>query len=253
MEKDNSIVSFVEESSKGNVCIKYACSTCGSIPFCRELESVPGFYRDLVDESICSLLRHYNGRTVLSLIFRRILREREDKINDVLTSWMENEKIMEDTYFVDCVLFSVVRNNKNLPAARAWIEYCINLALSTGSESLTESLIYVLGQDIKNFPDFYQNSVSLSRQSNRVYLALGKVGLIIIKKKKYVSPEKSKRATRNIFGAIRRNDIKAVEHILKRRPDLSAVNAEGMTALEYAVSLKRKAIEDIIDKYGRES
>ena len=247
MKKENSIIDFVEINSQKNVCISYGCSTCGSMPFCMSLAKLPDFYSDLIDTSIRYLVRSYKGRIVLYLIFSRIFRDNKDnKTSEVLMSWMMNERIMNDLYFVDYVLFDVVRFNKYLPAAKDWVSYCRNQVLENNYNSLTESLIYVLGSDTISFHEFYDLCRELSHENNSILKALANVGLITIPKEKFISPEKSKRATKNIFGAIRRNDIKAVEAMLEKKPDLTVVNDEGMSALEYAKSLGRDVIEEKI-------
>lgn len=54
----------------------------------------------------------------------------------------------------------------------------------------------------------------------------------------------------NIFGAIKRNDVKAINSLLSKNPDLSVRNSEGMTAMEYACHLGNSAASEMIKRKG---
>ena len=57
---------------------------------------------------------------------------------------------------------------------------------------------------------------------------------------------RSARATRNIFGAIRRGDAPAVQALLDQGADRSARDADGITPLEHAVRLGNETIAALL-------
>jgi hypothetical protein len=48
-----------------------------------------------------------------------------------------------------------------------------------------------------------------------------------------IAVEKRHATAKNPFGAVRRNDVRGVQALVKMRPVLSTTGADGLTALEY--------------------
>lgn len=61
---------------------------------------------------------------------------------------------------------------------------------------------------------------------------------------------KAKQATHNLFGAVRRGDIKAIAALLDRGADPGARDEQGQTPKEYAVSLGNEQVIAALDGRG---
>jgi hypothetical protein len=60
-----------------------------------------------------------------------------------------------------------------------------------------------------------------------------------------VKERKTKEASQRLFGAIKRQDVKAIAALLAKGADLNATNDAGLTVLEYAKSL---GLEHLLDE-----
>ncbi len=89
---------------------------------------------------------------------------------------------------------------------------------------MSETIVRRLGRNAQQFPELLAQAVQLSSNSRPLYDALASAGFCKsrgqIEKNAAISAKRnreSERATRNIFGAIRRNDDAAVRALLGRR------------------------------------
>jgi len=67
-----------------------------------------------------------------------------------------------------------------------------------------------------------------------------------VERHEIASERKAEKATLDIFSAIRRNDVKAVQALLLRGARLDVQNAAGMTALTYAQTLGHPRILELL-------
>ncbi len=68
-----------------------------------------------------------------------------------------------------------------------------------------------------------------------------------LERKKSARERKAKEATRNLFGAIRRNDIQAVKGLLAKGADINAKDSEGVGILEHARMKGNVKILELLD------
>jgi NifB/MoaA-like Fe-S oxidoreductase len=113
------------------------------------------------------------------------------------------------------------------------------------------------GGDISCYPELLAQAKELSEYSESVRKALCGSGILPPQRDEEQEIRRKlekvrKKATTTIFGAIRRNDIKAVEAILEKQPDLTAKNNDGQTAVEYARLLGREDAFSLIQSVQRE-
>jgi len=169
-------------------------------------------------------------------------------MNEVLSVWLE--KWGDNPRIAAYILYYFVRFAGN-EAASHWVSSCVDLAIKTGDPSLTDSLCWILGGGISCYPQLLEQAKDHSEHSKSVRKALINAGIFPPLRNEAQEIEQKherlrKKATKTIFGAIRRNDLKAVEAILRKQPDLTARNNDGKTAEEYARMLEREEALNLI-------
>ena len=144
-----------------------------------------------------------------------------------------------------CCFCSLVAGEKPLPfqppACDKWLETCIGLAFKTKSVSLIESLVYVLGSKFKTYSDLVELAREVSPTYANLREALVKEGLM--PPLANPAPDKCPIAGKNLFGAIRRNEIKAVRGLMARGADLTVKDEMARTPVEYAQSLAQARLD----------
>jgi hypothetical protein len=119
------------------------------------------------------------------------------------------------------------------------------MAIEKRDHSLLESLVRRLGEDSRNHPNLVSAAIEQSVSSPLLRNALAQAGLLPpeVNEQQRTKREKS---GYNLFKAIRRNDVKAVQALLAKHANLSIVDEEGRTALELATSLGRDRLAQLI-------
>jgi hypothetical protein len=245
----NRVIQLVREAAVRNWCLRPFCTTCCNMNFRRALEGISDLTLELVSLDISELHDLPNGEVCLTIITST---QRVDW-DRILAAW--NPRIGEDARLADLVLFRII--GRNLPfqrsqAMRDWIAVCAELAVKTKDASLIESLVYVLGvhgEGLSAYPTLLTVAREVGEVSNRVRQAMAKAGPMLstehLLHEQKVAEEAIK-ASQNIFSAIQSNDRAGVTALLKKMPDLSVRNKDGLTALELARKLGRPEIECLL-------
>jgi len=119
------------------------------------------------------------------------------------------------------------------------------MAIEKRDDSLLESLVRRLGEDSRNHPKLVSAAIEQSVSSPLLRSALAKASLLPHEVSEQQRTKREK-AGYNLFKAIRRNDVKAVQALWAKHANLSIVDEEGRTALELAVSLGRDGLAQLI-------
>jgi hypothetical protein len=89
----------------------------------------------------------------------------------VLTHWLESG--WNDARFMDLVAFYIIRpRHLHTEIGDAWIRASVALAESTNDRSLVESLVWILGRSISEYPSFATLAHELGQQSSLISKAL---------------------------------------------------------------------------------
>lgn len=93
----------------------------------------------------------------------------------VLNSWLP--KIDLNIRFADVVLFYIVQYLPSDDEARtAWISACVSLAVKSKDTSLVESLIWILGSNLRAQPELLRVANHLNRTSAALHKAMVAAG-----------------------------------------------------------------------------
>lgn len=224
------------DASTNNWCVELRCNTCFNHDFREAVASIPDLQSELETIDLQELTsRGFWLSALHATAVGRIL-----NWNRILMAWLPFAE--SDVRFADDVFFYLVsRLPFQPPACDQWLEACIDLAFKTKDASLIESLVYVLGPKFKTYSDLVALARDVSPTHANLREALVKEGLMPPLPK--LAPEKCKIAGKNLFGAIRRNDIKAVRALMAREADLTVKDEMARTPLEYAQSLAQERLD----------
>lgn len=165
--------------------------------------------------------------------------------DSILSLWLSFART--HVRFADLVFYHLVRR---VPCRREtrnnWLDTCIELARRTQNTSLVESLIYVLGIEIMQYPDILKHAITESSRCGLLRTALVKAHL-------RPSLEDSQRDLKHkarghsLFRSILNNDVAAVRAQIRKGACLYVQDDEGRTPLEYASLLSRADMVSIIE------
>jgi len=103
------------------------------------------------------------------------------QLDGILRAWLP--KAITNIPFADCVLFKIVRS---LPAQsvtrREWISACLAIAIGSKDFSLVESLILVLGQDAKTYPELMSIAADHEKSSGQMRRVMRNVFNMTVRK-----------------------------------------------------------------------
>jgi hypothetical protein len=206
------------------------CSTCGALDFRRAVGKIP----DLLGELAALDFEALSDRDVWDAVVATAEIDSSLDWDGILQKWLEYAE--RNVYFADRVLFRLVTQVRCTACTRdRWVAKCITLALRTKNISLIESLVWRLGQGTSAHPELETLAVSMSHGEPRLRKALEETGLLPSTEPQ-PDQKKQDRYGMNLFGAIRRNDIMAIEALVAKGATLSVRNNEGQTPKEYAVA-----------------
>ena len=235
MFKMNHFLQIVTNAERKNWCVQPWCTTCGARDFRTAVASIADLQTALESIDLDELTSYRNWCDALRVtaIDYRISID----WGRILSSWLPYAKKHID--FADHILYYIIKYvSYDRQTHAAWLSTCVKLALRTKHTSLLESLVRTHGRELLKYNDLITMAFESSVHSPCLKDALIKAGLILaeidIRRE-----QKRKVAGHNLFGAIRRNDIKAVSALLAKGADLSVKNQEGQTPTEYARSLAR--------------
>lgn len=161
-----------------------------------------------------------------------------------LAAW--RDRYLGDVRVVDFVVFHLLgRFPCNIDNLHQWEASAIALAGRTHDASLVETLIYHLGERIRNYPEVWDAALALASNS-QVRHALQERGLVPDEAHEARLHRDAEAATQNLFGAIRRHDVAAVRSLLSKAPDLTATYSDGQTAAQLARALGYEDLYQIL-------
>ena len=239
----NSFLQTVADAESKNWCVRPWCTTCGARDFRTAVGSIENLQSSLESVDLQELTSHRDWREALQVT--AIDHRMSIDWGRVLSSWLPFAK--EHIDFADHVFYYLVNR---VPCGRQtrdkWLATCIDLALNTKHTSLLESLVRILGTETETYNDLITTAVEQSSRSPFLRSALVKAGLAP-SEDDLRGEQKRKIAGDHLFGAIRRNDIRAVRALMAKRADLAVKDQQGRTPMEYARSLARADLVAILE------
>lgn len=218
-------------------------------------------YKDWVNPVICAAVYYETGPKALD--WNRILtawlpyaRHNTDFAMFVLRYFVNKHIIRVREYFVNIDINQQTREN--------WVTTGIKLLRESNNRLLQEALAHVMGREMEKYKDIFEKSIEEARSDSKLEKTLTDAGVIPMKDGQYqqkrtelphriphsdsdVPYEKLLRLGPRYFGAIRRNDIKAVKAMTGKGVVLSVKDEEGRTPLEYAKELEHEELIAIIE------
>ena len=249
----NSFISLVLQAARNHWCVKYMCTTCCASDYRSALKDIPDLAGAMarVDPEELVRIRDWDGALRVAYFDLKTACEREQ----MLKAWLDYADC--PVSFADVVLYYLIggdlvaRFNEDL--RKGWVDKCVALAINSRDCSLTESLVWILGRGVEKRPGLLD--LALKHQDYRkMRKALSQAGFLPTveemerQKRGQTAAEK---ATNNLFGAIRRRDVKAVTALFKKGADLTARDSDGKSIIEPAQECGNEEIKELIG--GRES
>ena len=239
----NHFLQIVTDAERNNWCVRPWCTTCGAHDFRTAVASIADIQTALESIDCDELTSHRDWCRALRVtaIDHRISLD----WGRILSYWLPYAQRHID--FADHVFYYLVNRVPCDRLTRAtWLSICVDLALRTKHVSLLESLVRTSGAESANYNDLISAAVEQSVRSPRLKNALIKAGLVPSEDDVH-RDQKRTIAGHNLFGALRRNDIRAVRALLVRRADLTVKSREGLTPLEYARFLARADLVTVLE------
>jgi len=166
----NPLIEIMREGCRRKWCMTPYCTTCGALEYRTKLKELAGplggplanALENLDLKELTSIPKWQDGLSV-AVIDLPI----SAQVEGVLRAWLP--KAPEDIRFTDYVLFKLV---KYLPRQsqirKKWIDTCTAMVIDAKDFSLVESLILVLGQDAKSYPELMAIATDFARTSEQM-------------------------------------------------------------------------------------
>jgi len=244
----NPFLKLVHQAGRNRWCVKYMCTTCGARDYRSRLEKISDLAGAMASADLEELvkIRNWDGALEVAFFDLPTACDRER----VLTVWLEKTDC--PVRFADVVLYYIVGRDLTARFNRdlwdGWVEKCASLAQESRDFSLAESLVRVLGKSVERYPDVLDIAFK-SKGDRTMYQALSSAGFLPTQAaldRRRREKSAAERATRNLFGAVRRRDVKAVAALLKKGADPEAVNAEGKSIVELAEECGNEEIKELV-------
>lgn len=243
-----SFVDLLVKAEKEQWCVQPFCTTCGARNFRTQLAKIESLAEDLRKTRPPELLEHLSWSDALRITaydFRFI------DWDSILQSWLP--EAVGNINFLDHVFFYLIAHVPcKLETREKWVDACIGTALDSKNPSLLESLIRVLGASAATHPKLIETALEISLTNYRLHHALVKNGYLRREDEIARETRENKmrlRATQNLRAAIRRRDIKAIESMLRWKPDISKKNQDGVSIADFASLSSDNRIHAIFDAY----
>jgi len=249
---DNPFLSLVLTAARNHWCVRYMCTTCCASDYRSALEEIDDLAGAMarVDPEELVKIRDWDRALRVAFFDLKLACERKR----VLKAWLERPNC--PVRFADVVLYYifkehlVLRLNKDLRSE--WVEKCAALALESRDYSLVESLVWSLGRGIEKRPGLLDLAMK-HKGHPKMYKALSQAGFLPTVEeleRQQRGKTVAEKATHNLFGAVRRKDVKAVAALLKKGADPAGRNGDGKSIIELADESGNEKIKELIN--GRE-
>lgn len=238
---ENKFVSLLERAIKNEWCVSKLCTTCHSDYFRKQLAEIKDIGKEIESLDLDELTKFSFWSSALYLAARD--RMFEIDWTTIFEKWHSYAR--GNIEFADHVYFYLLRW---LPCSdetsQKWTRSCVDLAIKSKNNSLLESLIRCLGEKADTYDGLVETAISQLNSDKRGwrYEMLQEV----LRDAGFIWKAKSKPAAHKLFGAIRRNDQKAIKALVLKNPDFSVCNAEGQTVIEYAHFTGNSEIVEIV-------
>jgi len=188
----NPFLSIVKKAERLNWCTSRECTTCGALKYRQALQKLGGPSGNPLIEALTNLdlkaitkVPGWQDPVVIALLslsftFGGTLLPMN--LHGILTAWIEKAKY-SDIDFLDVILFKIIREfPKDTEVRNQWVSRCTDLAL--GNEpprlfehghlhlSMTESLVYVLGDELFDHPVLLKVASKTAKHSQKMQQAL---------------------------------------------------------------------------------
>ncbi|NOT11049.1 MAG: hypothetical protein HOP23_04310 [Methylococcaceae bacterium] len=244
-----SFLDLLAKAEKNNWCVQPFCTTCSARDFRAALTEIELLGNDLRKTHPSELLEYHSWADALRITaydFRFTI-----DWDSILQSWLIEAS--ESVIFLDHVFFYLIANVPCKATTREkWADVCIGTALSSKNPSLLETLVRTLGISAAIYPELIEVALEISAANYRLHQALVKTGYLrhkdeIAKENRAIRMRLS--ATRNLRAAIRRKDIKAIESMLRWKPNLDEKDYEGVSIADFARASNDNRIRKIFETY----
>ncbi len=245
-----SFLDLLAKAEKNNWCVQPFCTTCGARDFRTALSEIESLGNDLRKTHPHELLEHHSWADALRITaydFQFTI-----DWDSILQSWLIEAG--ENVIFLDHVFFYLIANVPcKTTTHEKWADVCKATALSSKNPSLLESLIRVLGTSAVNCPELIEVALEISVANYRLHQALVKTGYL--RREDEIAKENRANmmrlsASRNLPAAIRRKDVKAIESMLRWKPNLDEKDNEGVSIADFAKASNDDRIRKIFETYS---
>lgn len=166
----NPLLDIMREGNSRNWCMTPYCTTCGALDYRRKLKELAGPFGgplanalEEIDINELMTVSNWQDGLLVAVIDLPISMQ----LDGILKTWLP--KVIGNIRFADYVLFKIVRHLPRQNYTRnEWLNSCLELADETKDFSLIESLILVLGQEAKNYPNLISIAIDHARTSGQI-------------------------------------------------------------------------------------
>jgi hypothetical protein len=245
----NRLLCLIKEAQEKRWCVQPYCTTCGCRDFRHALLKITDLTKELTEIDIDKmvLIPIWCDAVRVAAIDNWLILD----WNLIFKKWYEHAE--KNVRFADYVYFYLVsRFPCSNEIKHKWTLLCFNLAKLYKDYSLFESLIRVLGKKADTYNGLVDLAIIYADYYPLLRDSLVKAGYLpsnqdIQRKAKREANRKI--AAKNLFGAIRRNDINAIQALLRKKPDLEITNNAGQTPLEFAQSMNNSIAVTMINAF----
>ena len=176
LDMPNEFAELVKVAGSQRWCTDIYCTTCGNRQFFHALVQLDDGIGTRLTDLLANLdlgeyirLRKWADCLRIAFLHLPFPPQRERVLNTWLPFADTNAR------FADEVLYYIVRHLPTQNSVRnAWVSSCAELAIGSKDASLVESLVWVLGSDLRNYPDLLHVATDLRMTSPKVQTALRK-------------------------------------------------------------------------------
>lgn len=173
----NAFIDLLHTAQLNRWCVTPFCTTCGAHTYRAELRKLafdpPGpLFRLLSQTTEAELEQFPDWQDALWIAFMDLPLGML-QVTEVLTAW--SKRPPEDIRLTDFVLFRILRHRSDSPLRNAWIERGVAMALRTHDFSLVETLLLVLRERARKYPDIIEIAQTLAATSAQMRRVLRNV------------------------------------------------------------------------------
>lgn len=240
---NNSFMETIDKAKRENWCTRFICTTCGALTFRKAIACIADLQAAL--ESVD--LEQFTARWTWGDIVCITATDHVQSINwdPVLARWLVYAEQHID--FLIQMLFLIRHYLRCSPQTRAsWFMACADMAMQKKNDPLLNAALLACSPDDPRHAELLTAAMERHAQSPILHRTL--VSLGHLRSDDDIRREQNRTvAGKNLFNAVRRNDIKAVQALLAKKADLTVTNKDGLTPVEYARAVARADVLALFD------